>query len=112
MTDRKVSLLAVLRTATADLAGVSEKAMFGCPAFFVNGTIFALLWKEGRIAVKLKDEALRAKLLAHEGAEAWSPAARTMKSWVLVAPKHETPRALAPWLAKAHAAAALVKSAR
>ena len=85
--------------------------MFGCPAFFVKGTIFTLLWKEGRIAVKLKDAAAHADLLAHEGAEAWSPGARTMKSWVLVGPALETSKALAPWLAKAHAAAATVKSA-
>lgn len=109
MTDRHASLLAVIQHATADLSGVVEKAMFGCPAFFVNGTIFALLWQADRIAVKLKDEKLHAKLLAHEGAEAWSPGARTMKSWVLVGPRLETPRALAPWLAKAHAAAATVK---
>lgn len=111
MADRRSSLLGLLRRATADLPGVTEKAMFGCPAFFANGTIFTLLWKEDRIAIKLKDAALYAKLLAHEGAHAWSPGARTMKSWVLVGPALETSNTLAPWLARAHAAAAIVKSA-
>lgn len=108
---QREKLLEVLRTASADLPDVIEKKMFGCEALFTTGGIFALLWKTGRIGLKLTDEKRYAALASQKGAEPWAPGAKVMRGWVLVAPKLEEPKALAPWLAEAHAMASDVKSA-
>jgi TfoX/Sxy family transcriptional regulator of competence genes len=104
MADR-AKLLDVLRTATAELPDVVEKKMFGCEAMFTTGGIFAMVWKTGRIAVKLTDPARHQALLAQKGAEPWSPGGMKMTAWLLVPPKLETPKALLPWLREAHAMA-------
>lgn len=99
-------LLELLETATAGLPGVSNKRMFGCDALFADGTIFALVWKTGRIGLKLTDPADHAALLAQPGAEPWSPGAKAMSQWVL-APEdmHDDPATLTPWIRRAHAQA-------
>ncbi len=102
MTDR-AKLLEVLRTASAGLPDVIERKMFGCEALFTPGGIFAMVWKAGRIAVKLPVEERYAALLAHRGAEAWKTGPKVMGHWVLVPPAFEEPTALLPWLTEAHA---------
>jgi hypothetical protein len=106
MTDR-AKLLQILRTASASLPGVVEKKMFGCEALFTTGRIFALVWKTGRIGLKLPAPDRYAALASQRGAAPWMVGTKVMGRWVLVPPKLEHPKALAPWLKEAHAMAGM-----
>lgn len=107
MTVDRSTLLATLRSASERLADVEEKKMFGCEAFFVKGAIFALVWKTGRIGVKLPDEARFAALASQKGAERWSAGPKVMAHWLLVPSAIAgDAKKLAPWVKEAHAMAA------
>lgn len=94
---------------------VASKRMFGCDAFFRSGKIFAMVWKEGRIAVRLPDDAY-AELQAVEGVEPWSPGGKmSMRGWLMLPPAwHEDDEHLRNWLGRAHTSAgfALPKAAK
>jgi TfoX/Sxy family transcriptional regulator of competence genes len=96
-----------LEEATAGLSGVTFKRMFGCEACFRDGTMFGLVWKDGRIGLKLPDPASHAKLSAIAGVEPWSPRGKgVMGAWLLVPPAwNEDDDALKPWARIAHAQA-------
>jgi TfoX/Sxy family transcriptional regulator of competence genes len=107
MTVDRSKLLATLRTAAERLPDVEEKKMFGCEALFVNGAIFALVWKEGRIGVKLPTAERFDALAAQNGAGPWKAGPMVMAHWLLVPPAIDSdPRKLAPWVKEAHAMAA------
>lgn len=86
---------------------VTRKRMFGCDAYFRDGKMFALVWKEARIGVKLLDDASYAALAKIKGAEAWSPGGKmTMGAWMLVPSAwNEDEDKLRPWVERAHAQA-------
>jgi TfoX/Sxy family transcriptional regulator of competence genes len=97
-----------LEEATSGLAHVSQKRLFSCDGFFRNGTIFALVWKEGRIGVKLRDAERHAELAARAGSSPWSPMGkgRAVSHWLLVPESfHDDDEALATWAREAHATA-------
>ena len=101
-------LLSLLLDHTSGLEGVGRKKMFGCEAFFRDGAIFALVWKEGRIAVKLTDAALNSELAALDGTAPWSPGATKMGNWLLVPESfHDDDEVLETWVRRAWACAAL-----
>ena len=107
MTVDRSKLVATLRSASERLADVEEKKMFGCEALFVNGAIFALVWKTGRIGVKLPDEARFDALASQKGAEPWSAGPKVMSHWLLVPPSVDADaKKLAPWVKEAHGMAA------
>lgn len=93
---------ALLQDAVATLDGVSDFRMFGCRCLRADGKIFALIWKEGRIALKLPASA--AELLRVPGARPWTVSeTRKMGSWVLVPEGfHDDPEALSLWARRAH----------
>lgn len=97
-------LLSQLEEVTGSLRGVSARRMFGCDALFADGAIFALIWKTGRIGLKLPDAALYAALLAEPGTEPWAPGeGKPMAHWLLVPESlHDDLDALAPWVQHAH----------
>lgn len=96
-------LLELLETATAGLPGVHKKRMFGCDALFADAEIFALVWKTGRIGVKLTDPADYLTLLELPGAEQWHAGSKAMSHWVLAPEElHDDPPALTPWIRRAH----------
>lgn len=101
------ALKSLLDAATARLSGVVPKRLFGCDGYFTDGNIFALVWKEGRIGIKLPDEKAEAELRGIAGAGPWRPGGKmSMSHWVLVPPRfHDEPAALAAWTRKAHALA-------
>ncbi len=95
-----------LEKASAGLGEVTQKKMFGCQGFFRDATIYALVWKTGRIAVKLPDDALREKALALDGAKPWKAGDRVMKAWALLPEEVAASGVkLKKWVAAAHAAA-------
>ena len=100
-----VELKACLEELTGPLARVTTRRMFGCDAFLASGTMFALVLKEGRIGLKLPDDQL-AGLRALPGADPWKAGDMVMRQWVLVPETfHDDSDGLAPWVARAHAAA-------
>lgn len=91
---------------SAGLPPHETRRMFGCDAFFVDGEIFALIWKTGRIGVKLTEAGEFAALAALPGAEPWCAGPKAMAHWLLTPEEfHDDPEALAPWLKRAHAEA-------
>lgn len=103
MSDLKTFLLGLLEEAALPLPGVTRKKMFGCEALFAEGTIFALIWKEGRIGLKLPDPALATEAMALPGSEPWRAGGKVMGGWVLVPEAfHDDPAALARWVQRAH----------
>jgi len=90
---------------TEDLPRVTVRRMFGCDAFLAGGAIFAMVWREGRIGLRLPDELL-AELRALPGADPWRHRDMVVRQWVLVPESfHDDSDGLAAWLRKAHAAA-------
>ncbi len=100
-----LELRSQLEDLTAPLPQVSVRRMFGCDAFLARGAIFALVWREGRIGLKLPDDALPV-LRAMSGADPWRPRDMVVRQWVLVPESfHDAPNLLEPWVRQAHAAA-------
>jgi TfoX/Sxy family transcriptional regulator of competence genes len=90
---------------TTDLPQVSVRRMFGCDAFLAGGAIFAMVWREGRIGLRLPDDLLP-DLRALPGADPWRHRDMVVRQWVLVPESfHDDPDGLALWVRKAHAAA-------
>ncbi|HPH65295.1 MAG TPA: TfoX/Sxy family protein [Kofleriaceae bacterium] len=93
------------------LPSVVKKRMFGCDAFFRSGQIFGLIWKTGRIGVRVPDEPQFAQLMAIDGSEPWQvydkPGAKPMAHWVLVPESfHDDTAELAQWVGVAYQLAA------
>ena len=90
---------------TTDLPQVTVRRMFGCDAFLAGGAIFAMVWREGRIGLRLPDDLLP-ELRALPGADPWRHRDMVVRQWVLVPESfHDDSDGLAPWVRKAHAAA-------
>jgi TfoX/Sxy family transcriptional regulator of competence genes len=103
-------LLEELRGLVVDAAGslprVEERKLFGCAAWFASDSIFALVWKHGRIGLKLPDEAAYRELMAVAGSAPWSIGPKIMGGWVLVPEDwHDDGERLRAWAKKAHAQA-------
>ena len=106
---RMRTLLLELRSRLDDLTAgfpqVTVRRMFGCDAFLAGGAIFAMVWREGRIGLRLPDDLLPG-LRALPGADPWRHRDMVVRQWVLVPESfHDDPEGLAPWVRKAHAAA-------
>jgi TfoX/Sxy family transcriptional regulator of competence genes len=97
----------VLQSVSEDLRGVTKRKMFGCQAVFANGNIFALIWKTGRIGVKITDPGLFRELMAKSGSDPWQAGDRTMSNWILVPESfHRKEEMLSEWVTIAHELAA------
>jgi TfoX/Sxy family transcriptional regulator of competence genes len=100
-----LELRSQLETLTGGLSRTTIRRMFGCDAFLAGGAIFAMVWREGRIGLRLPD-ALLPDLRALPGTDAWRHRDMVVRQWVLVPESfHDDPDGLAPWVRKAHAAA-------
>lgn len=92
----------LVEDATRGRTDVVKKRMFGCDAYFAGDSIFALIWKTGRIGVKLSDPAAYDELMAIEGAEPWTPGSSKMSGWVLAPEEfHDDAEVLTPWVLRA-----------
>ena len=98
-----VKLEELLKTAIQGLRNVSARKMFGCYALWAGKSVFAFVWKHGRIGVKLPREVDYESLMNMEGAEPWKAGPKKMAHWVFV-PKafHSNPVELRKWLDKAY----------
>ncbi len=97
-------LLSLLEDATAHLPGITPRRMFGSDTLFVHSHIFALVWRAGRIGLKLPDPAVYAEFLELAGAEPWMLDGKTtMSSWVLVPESfHDEPDGLREWALRSY----------
>jgi TfoX/Sxy family transcriptional regulator of competence genes len=104
----------LLDDAAAGLPKVSGKKMFGCHALWANGNVFALVWKHGRVGVKLPEQASYDALMSVKGSAPWKAGPMQMSHWVLVPETfHREPKELRRWATKAHAlCSALSKGAK
>jgi TfoX/Sxy family transcriptional regulator of competence genes len=103
----------LLNSATTKLKNIESKKMFGCHAAWIKGNVFALVWKKGRLAVKLPDETTFNKLMGEKGAAPWKIGPKTMGHWVFV-PKtfHKNARSINTWVKKASELCADVKNTK
>lgn len=93
----------LLDGATSTLTNVNSKKMFGCHAAWVNENVFALVWKTGRIGVKLPNEPDYSKLMSLAGEEPWKAGPKQMAHWVLMPIDfHNKKASLNKWVSKAH----------
>jgi hypothetical protein len=104
--DKIAELEGALNGAAKSLPHVDGKKMFGCHALWAKGNVFALVWKEGRVGVKLPEAADYDALMGEEGAGPWKAGPMKMAHWVLVPPAMDE-RALKKWVARAHELALL-----
>jgi len=98
-------LLELLEEGSQGLPGVAPRRMFGCDALFAYGNIYALIWQDGRIGLRLPEPTVYAELLALEGAEPWRvmDGAKPMSHWVLVPESfHDEPEQLGKWVRRAY----------
>ena len=97
-------LLELVEEASRELPGVSPRRMFGCDALFAYGNIYALVWKDGRIGLKLPEPSLYEELMAMPGAAPWEVGpSKAMSTWVLVPEDfHDDSEQLEVWVRRAH----------
>jgi len=93
----------LLNNAATGLEKLGSRKMFGCYALWANENVFGLVWKHGRIGVKLPDEKSYRTLLDETGATPWKAGPMTMAHWVLVPEGyHSKPSELKKWIKLAH----------
>ena len=97
-------LFSLLDEASAGLPHVTHKRLFSCDALWANDNIYALVWKTGRLGLKIPDAALFAELMAMPGAEPWMPGeGHAMGHWVLLPETfHDDKDLLTEWTRRAH----------
>jgi len=72
----------VLDTFLLDNPMVKPGKMYGHPAYYVGGKLFASLFMEG-VCVKIP-ESLKNELLKKEGIEPFEPMGQKMREWILI----------------------------
>lgn len=93
----------LLNESAQNFPKITSKKMFGCHALWADGNVFALVWKKGRIGVKLPDTAKYDALMKITGADPWKAGAMQMSHWVLVPQTFHSKKAeLKKWLTSAH----------
>jgi len=76
----------VLDTFLLDIPFVKEGKMYGHPAYYVGGKLFASLYMEG-VCVKVPRERVQ-ELLKIDGIIPFEPMGRKMREWVLIVRKN------------------------
>jgi len=72
----------VLDTFLLDIPIVKPGKMYGHPAYYVGGKLFASLYMEG-VCVKVPEE-YKNELLKREGIIPFEPMGRKMREWILI----------------------------
>lgn len=102
--DLLVHLRDLVESAVSTLPETSWRRMFGCDAVFVRDRIFGMVWKHGRVGVKLPEYERYVEAMQLEGSEPWAPGGKQMSGWVLLPEELvEDADVLASWLGEAHA---------
>ena len=72
----------VLDTFLLDIPIVKPGKMYGHPAYYVGGKLFASLFMEG-VCLKVP-ESLKNELIKKDGIEPFQPMGRKMREWILI----------------------------
>ncbi|MBY0472118.1 TfoX/Sxy family protein [bacterium] len=106
------SLEDILNKNTSAMADVTSKKMFGCHAVWVKDKVFALVWKHGRIGVKLPTEKSYETLMSVKGAEPWKAGPMKMAHWVLVPETFHSKKGadFKKWVKKAYEECSVLKT--
>ena len=75
----------ILDTFLLNIPIVKPGKMYGHPAYYVGGKLFASLYMEG-VCIKIPEK-LKTKLLKQKDIEPFTPMGRNMKEWVLITHK-------------------------
>jgi len=103
----------LLEEACLGFAEVNIRRMFGCDGFFARDTIFGLIWKTGRIGLKLPDLQAFEEAMSLPGSDPWTAGAKVMSQWVLLPESlYRDPLALRPWAQRAYTLALNAPSAK
>ena len=108
MSELRGYLKQLVEVTASVLPAVTWRRMFGCDAWFARGQIFSLIWKTGRVAVRLPEQGAYAEAMELEGAAVWSVATKMkpMAHWVLLPESHhDDHEALEQWVRRAHSLA-------
>ncbi len=95
----------LLDEAAIILPDLHWRNMFGWPALFSDGGVFAMVFDTERIVLRLPDSTAFAELLAQPGAEKWQHpmGTKAVKHWVIVPQSFQSdPDLLAQWVRKAY----------
>jgi len=93
-------VVAALIDLLADMSGVSERKMFGCPCFFVEGNMFAGVHRD-MLFLKLPNDQ-REELLAMFGARVWDTGKGIMRQYACPPPAMlDDPATLREWVVRA-----------
>ena len=105
MSEIRGHLKELVEQSALKLPAVSHRKMFGCDARFSRGQIFSLIWKTGRVAVRLPEVKAYADALGLAGAQTWSVAAKLnpMAHWVLLPEGYnDDEEEVEAWVKRAH----------
>ena len=72
----------VLDSFLLDITVVKPSKMYGHPAYYVGGRLFASLYMEG-VCVKIPENRVK-ELLKKDGIEPFTPMNRKMREWILI----------------------------
>ena len=79
-----LDMLTLLEESIEDLPQVERGRFFGLNVLTVQGEMFAMVWKNGRIGLRFRDTALNDQVLELEGSEHWVTGGRAMRQWILM----------------------------
>ena len=72
----------VLDTFLLDIPFVKEGKMYGHPAYYIGGKLFASLYMDG-VCLKIPEKRVK-ELLEKDGIEPFEPMGRKMREWILI----------------------------
>ena len=104
MSSLNAHLKSLVAELSAELPEVTERRMFGSDGFFANLNIYSLVW-DGRVLLRLPDEARFKAAMALEGSGIFDPmgTGKTMGVWVAMPEEMaDDVDALRPWVEEAH----------
>jgi TfoX N-terminal domain len=88
-----------VRREIGERRGLSERQMFGCAAFFLNGNLSCGV-RDNEIIVRVHPSSSTAAV-KEPGARPFDLSGRPMKGWVLVDPTRiEGPKAFSKWISR------------
>jgi len=67
----------------SEFPDVQTGKFFGLDVLKFRDRTFSMIWKEGRVGVKILDKELNQKLALTKGANHWVTSGKTMSQWVL-----------------------------
>jgi hypothetical protein len=95
-----------LEGVASGLSGVTRDRVLGCDGLCAGGSAFAVVWRDGRIGVRLPNEIAWAEAMKMPGSSPLRAGTMSMNEWALVPEAlHRDSARLGAWVRRAHALA-------